>query len=830
MPSAPFPSHTNNLPALLSSFIGRQAEIGEVRQLLRTQRLVTLTAAGGFGKTRLALQVAASALPAFEDGVWLVELASLADPTLVPQTVASALGVREQSGRPLVSTLSDYLRPRHLLLVLDNCEHLVQACAEFAATLLQACPGLTILATSREPLGIDGETVWSVPPLSLPEAAAAKDTSGRTTAAASQPQSEAVQLFVARAEAAVTGFTLTAENAASVEEICRRLDGMPLAIELAAARLRALTVQQVADHQDDRFHLLTGGSRTAPARQRTLEAALDWSYALLSEPERKVLQRLSVFAGGCNLQAATAVCSGKYVAAGDVLDHLSHLVDKSLLEAETAHGEARYRMLDTIREYAGKQLSMSGDLAAARDRHLQYFLEWAESAEPFLHDRSQISWLERFEVEHDNLRAALEWSRESEDAAESGLRLAAVVGIFWGLHGYHTEGRMRLAGMLARKGVQDPKPARARALYQLGILEFFESDYPAVHALMSESLAIWRAQGASGRHGVAMALEMLAETESEIGNFSAAFPLYEQALALYRELGNLPGIGNTLKMLGWSAMRTGDYERADPLLSEGLSVCRQAGEPFFVASALAGLGELALRRGQLERAGALLRESLEISRSIGDKWSIPIALGSLAWLALEKRDFESLRSMLGESLSIRAETEDRGGIAWCLEKFAHAAILQLQYPRAATLYAAAAALRAPVNSKMDAADEPEYERNLAAVGKAVGEEAFKALWEEGRHMPVEAMINYALQEAETRPATRQKLKEDFGGLTSREREVAAHIAQGKSNRDIAQAMTVGVKTIETYVTRILNKLGFDSRVQIATWAVEKGLRASNQQE
>ena len=349
----------HNLPALLSSFIGRQNEIAEVAELLRVHRLVTLTGPGGCGKTRLALQVATEALPSFEDGTWLIELGSLADPALVPQTVAATLGVREQTGRPLTETLSAYLCAHRALLLLDNCEHLVQACAEFAATLLQTCPKLKILATSREALGVDGEAIWAVPPLSLPEMPGAEDAAGKQPSHPIRGQSEAVELFLARAESALPGFSLTTENTAVAEGICRRLDGMPLAIELAAARLRALSVEEIAAHLDDRFQLLSAGSRTAPARHQTLEATLDWSYALLSDTERTGLQRLSAFSGGCSLEAAEAMCSAAVIDGEHGLDLLTRLVDKSLLVAKVSGGRSRFRLLETIRDYARRKLAES---------------------------------------------------------------------------------------------------------------------------------------------------------------------------------------------------------------------------------------------------------------------------------------------------------------------------------------------------------------------------------------------------------------------------------------------------------------------------------------
>src|SRR6266508_3428727 len=820
---------SGNLPATLSSFIGREREIAEVKQLLSSNRLVTLTGAGGSGKTRLALKVAHELSGKFENGVWLTELSSLSESALVPQTIASTLNIREQRGRLLMDSLVDYLSRRQSLLVIDNCEHLNSACAQFAETILQKCPDLKVLATSREALGIAGEVIWTVPSLSLPDQQPWMNPASAHDAVARYAESESVQLFVARATSISPDFKLTTENGAWVAEICRRLDGMPLAIELAAARVRTLSVQQIAQRLDDRFHLLIGGRRTAEPRQQTLAATLDWSYALLSEPERKILQRLSIFSGGGTLEAAEAICAGEGVEAGEVLDLLSRLVDKSLVMVDRPEGdETRYHLLETIRQYAGEKLAESGEVDESRNRHLHYFVQWAENAQPRLFRPEQFAWFNRFEAEHDNIRAALEWSQVTTEGANAGLRLAAIMGYFWKFHAYPTEGRMRISAALAQKGAQGRTLARAQALYQSSILAFYQSDYPAVRALAEESLAISRELGVTGRLEAANALEILAEVATETGDYSAAPKLYEQALSLYREVGDLVGIGDTLKMLGWGAMRTGDYEQAESRLNEGLIACRQSGDLRQISSALSGLGELAVRRGQYERASDLLRESLDISRPLGEMWGIAIALGSLGWIALRQHEFKEMRKLLSESLDVRMETGDRGGMAWCLEKLAEANSLQSRFQQAVIIFGAASALRAAVGAVMDPVDLPDYERMISRLRTALGKEAFAAAWTEGQGMKLEQAIEYALAEPEP-AAIEVSLKEKFGGLTAREREVAVLIAQGKSNREIAKAMTVGAKTVETYVTRILDKLGFDSRVQIATWMVEKGFNEKESQ-
>ncbi len=818
-----------NLPAPLSTFIGREREIADVKQLLRSQRLVTLTGPGGSGKTRLALQVANELQEEYGDGVWLAELASLSDEALVTQTIAAHLNVHEQSGRPLIDTLADHLSSRQILLVVDNCEHLINACAQFSETILQKNPHLHILATSRQMLGVPGESVFTTPPLTLPEERPWKSPASAEEALAAYGRSEAVQLFVNRANALMNDFDLSMENGAWVSEICRRLDGMPLAIELAAARVPSLSIQQIAQRLDDRFHLLTGGSRTAEPKQQTLAATLDWSYALCSEAERKVLQRLSVFSGGWTLDAAETVCAGEGVEAGDVLDLLSLLVDKSLVVVEKPEGgETRYRLLETIRQYVAEKLAYSGELDESRNRHLSYFVDWTEHAIPHLFRQEVYTWLNRLEAEHDNIRAALEWSHVTPGGAPAGLQLAATMGYFWQIHAYHTEGRTRLAAALDQKANRQRNTTRSRALYREAVLAFHQSDYQAVRILADESLAISREIGEAGQLEIANALEILAEVASETGQYTESIPMYEQALALYRKLGNLVGIGDTLKMLGWTNMRSGDFKQAESWLNEGLIACRESGDLRQITSALAGLGELALRRGQYDQARKFLNESLDISQQSKEKWGWAIALGSLGWIALRQHDYPTMRKLLKESLAIRTETGDQGGIAWSMEKLAEANFEQFQFHQAATIFGSASTLRASVNSAMDAADQPDYERAISSLKSKLGEQAFAAAWADGQAMTIKEAIDYALAEPE-QDQGQVSLKEKFGGLTEREREVAALIAQGKSNREIAQAMTVGVKTIETYVTRILSKLDFDSRVQVATWAVEKGFDKKERQ-
>ena len=819
---SPLPNH--NLPLQMTSFIGRDRDIAEVKHWLLDYRLVTLTGPGGCGKTRLALRIASDLFSVYEQGVWLVEFAPLSDPALIPQAVAAVLGVREYPGIEISQTVSEYLSSRHILLVFDNCEHLITDIARFVDVLLRKCPKLTILTTSREGLGIQGEATWTVPSLSLPVQKPWTDPASAPETVHAYLKSESVQLFMARVAAISPEMTLTVENGAWVAEICRRLDGMPLAIELAAARVRALSVKQIAERLDDRFNLLTGGSRTASLRQQTLAAALDWSYALLSEPERRVLQRLSVFTGGAALEAAEAVCVCECVKREEVLDVLSHLVEKSLVVMEQSSTDTRYRLLETIRQYARQKLAEQGDEDECRDCHLHFFMQWAETIAPILQGKDQLVGLKRFEAEHDNLRTVLAWSRLNEKKAKEGLRLAAVCGPFWISHGHLSEGRRHLFAAVSPTHVKDRSSTHARALLYSAQLAYLQADYPAGQPLIEEALDIWRDLGQEDQAGLAYTLEIYGGFRMEVGDYENALRLFQESLEVYSRLNDKNGMGAIHKDLGWSAMRTGDYPLAQIHLEKSLALAQETGDKTGLIYAYSGLGEVAIRLAEYSHASDMLEKGLSLSRELGDKWLEATILGSLGWVALRQRNFAHMRNFLRESLSLRLNIGDKGGIAWCLEKLAEAAVLEQQYQKAATIFASAAALRIPIQSVIDPADQPEYERILSGLRSKLAPEIFTACWEEGEVILLKDAVDFALSEPVVLiEKTSNPEKTKFQGLSKRELETASLIAQGKSNRAIAQIMTVGEKTVETYVTRILNKLGFDSRVQIATWAVEMGL-------
>ncbi len=491
--------YRHNLPPQMTSFIGREKEIAEVKQALSEHHLVTLTGSGGAGKTRLSLQVAADLLDQFPSGTWFVELAPITDPNLIPQTILSAADMQIQQGRSALDSLADFLREKTSLLVLDNCEHLIEACAKLADTLLNAAPNLKILASSREALGVKGEQAWHVPSLSIPDLKHLPAIEGLS-------QYEAVRLFIDRAVLAQPHFAVTNENAPAVAQICSRLDGIPLAIELAAARVKVLKAEQIAERLNDRFRLLTGGSRTALPRQQTLRALIDWSYDLLSENEKLLLRRLAVFMGGCTLEAAEQVCSDERLHADDVLDLLIHLVDKSLVVVDEQPGQLRYRMLETVRQYAREKLLESGEGERLHTQHLAYFLKFAEEAEPHLFRTEQIDWLDRLELDDDNLRAALEWAVDDpqNNPPEAALRLCSALWYFWWIRGYRSYGQEWLKRALSKPSQSPGTVARGRTLGYFAFLTLDETENQVLELSLEESLEIGHAL--RDRQGVAFAL------------------------------------------------------------------------------------------------------------------------------------------------------------------------------------------------------------------------------------------------------------------------------------------------------------------------------------
>ena len=641
--TTPSAAHLHNLPASLSSFIGREHAQARVLELLASNRLVTLVGTGGVGKTRLALAAAERALGGYADGVWLVELAALADPALVPSTVATVLGVREQPDRSALETLRDHCRGKGMLLVLDNCEHLLAACTTMAGALLRAAPALRILATSREALGVAGERSYRVPSLSVPDPAhlPAPDLAGSY---------EAVRLFVARAQERRDTFALTGRNARAVAEICARLDGLPLAIELAAARVSAMSVEMIAAHLHDRFRLLTTGSPDLPTRQQTLRATLDWSWDLLEARDRTLVSRFSVFAGGWTLEGAAAVCASPGMDYWAIVDGLDRLVNRSLAHMdENAEGAVRYRLLETVRQHAGEQLAEAGEEAMTRDNHLSYFLALAEQAVQAFRGPELGAWLDRLDLEHDNLRAALGWAR-GRATGEAALQLAAALAPFWEFRGHIAEGRHWLEEMLT--ALQGSPRTRARALNAAGILAMRAGDHRRALALYHESLALQRDLG--DKRGIAIALGNVASAHVELCAYEDAGPRYAEALELYRALEDPSGVATMFNNQAEAARGLGQYERAEALAQESLTLRREQGDLRGVAETTNNLALLASAQSRYERAATLFKEGLRLSRDVGDLGKVLEAAEGMAWTAAALG-----RSHWAAQLGAAAETERR---------------------------------------------------------------------------------------------------------------------------------------------------------------------------
>lgn len=649
IPLRPLEAFAHNLPVQLPSFVGRERTVDEIERLLATTRLLTFIGAGGIGKTRLALQVAGDMLGVFEDGVWLVELASLSDPSLVPLAVTSVFGVHEEPERLLLDTLSDHLRGKHLLLMLDYCEHLIEACAELVETLLYACPRLRILVTSREPLDVFAEVTWNVLSLSSPDlerlSFAGKDFVSALT------EYEAVRLFDERARAAWPAFTLTARTALTVAQVCRRLDGIPLAIELVAANVRQSSVERIGEQLGDHFRLLTGGRHTAMPRDRTLHAVIGWAYGLLSEAEQMLLRRLSVFVGGWTVETAEIVCWGRGLETALIAGLLDQLADKSFVVVTQQNETTRYRMLETIRQYGRDELLNSGETGWVEGRFLDYHLRLAEEAETGMQGVGQSAWLERLEAEYDNFRAALEWGQASRTTAEAGLRLASALWRFWYLRGNLSEGRLWLEGALTRACVGTL--ARAKVFHAAGHLAFAQGEWIAARLFYEESLAIRRESG--DKRGVVASLSSLGKVLKAQGEYGQAQRLYEESLAISRELGGEEGIAASLCELGSALLSRGNYQRAGNVFRESLSLWQEIGNTGHIVDCLVGLGRVAGAAGSWESA-------IKAARLLGAASLLLDTIGSPMQpsdRAEYDHDVAAVRAQLDEAVFVVAWAEGR---------------------------------------------------------------------------------------------------------------------------------------------------------------------------
>jgi predicted ATPase/serine/threonine protein kinase/DNA-binding CsgD family transcriptional regulator len=760
----------SNLPAEVTSFIGRRREIAEIKRLLSASRLVTLTGVGGAGKTRLSLRVAADLQRAFPDGVWFVELAALEEQALLAQTIASTLGLHNRAGRLPTPALVEYLSDRSLLLVLDNCEHLRDACAVLADAVLHAAAGVHILATSRQALGLTGEHIFQVPTMSMPEEARLPPEA--------LGQYEAVNLFVDRATAVQPEFALTEDNAETIVHICQRLDGIPLGIELTAVRLRALAPNEILHRLEDRFRLLTAGSPGVLPRHQTLRALIDWSNALCSERERLLWARLSVFSGGFSLAAAEAICSSDELDEQDVLEVLAALVDKSIVIAEQHNDQQRYRLLETIRQYGLERLRADGAEEAQRRRHRDYFADLAERARADWLGPEQERWLSVLHHEHGNLRAAFEFCFTEPDEATTGLRMTSALWFFWIATGLTSEGRRWLERGLG----QDKRPshARARALWVAGYLSTLQEDIAGARAMLEECTPIASQLGDTDAAAWAVQLDGMA-TMSE-GDLPRARRLLADALDRHRSTGSRLGILDaSFYLVGVTAL-LGDTEYAMQVCTDAIALCDSLGERWLKSYMLWDRALVAWLHGDGERAADSARDSLRLAREFSEQWVIAFCLEILAWAASGERGPQRAATLLGAA--------DR------LWRRIGAPLFGMRH--------------------LFSVHEQQRER----VRRALGRKAYDAEFERGHQMRTDAAIGYALAERTQSPATAASPRPD-DALTRREHEVAALIAEGMTNKEIAAKLVIARRTAEAHIEHILGKLGFSSRTQIAAWVVEQ---------
>jgi predicted ATPase/DNA-binding CsgD family transcriptional regulator len=838
------------LPAEFSSFVGRAGEVADLAEVVRTARAVTLCGAGGIGKTRLALRLVAAIADDFPDGVWFADLGELRQPGFVPATVASVVGVDEEPGRPLTETLADAVRDRRALLVLDNCEHLVRECASICQRLLAGAPLLRVIATSREPLHVAAETVWPVPPLDQPPPA--------VTDWAAIGDFDAVRLFAERAAAASPGFRVHRGNAAGIARICRALDGLPLAIELAAAWTRVLSADQIADRLANRFRLLTGADRTAPARHQTLRATLDWSYDLLSEPEQVLLRRLSVFAEW-SLDMAEQVCADALLPARDVLDLVTGLTDKSLLEIEPeVLGQARYRMLESVRDYAAGCLIVAGEAAEFGRRRREYTVRECERLValgmavvpgPW---SARIDVFRRVDAEAANLREVLSECRTLGDA-ETGLRLCSAIRPVWIVRGAFAEGARWYDTFLALPAAASaPDAVRGPALAGRAQLAMASGSPAAAELALTALELCW---SAGNQFEAAAVLNLLTEIALHAGRLDEAWARGTEALAVARAEGDRWNEGYALGTMAAVAGFRGNLRAAEDLATEALAVMRAIEQLWGAARTLLGLGDLARVKADYGTARARYREALGILRELHARPDMARCLAGLGRIAIEQGDAAAARTDLSESLRLSYASGSRTGMARGLEALARLALLEGQPETALRLAGAMTALRAEAG--LPALPGARTQGYLDAAA-ALGQHAVARLWDEGAALTSAEAVRLALGEpapepvqadwlpGERRPAAGQPDARASAGtprvfssprpavpesLTAREREVVGLIAAGKSNRAIGAELFISPATAARHVANILAKLGFTSRSQVAVWAASRaGQLAPNSAE
>ncbi|MEV1177118.1 LuxR C-terminal-related transcriptional regulator [Nonomuraea sp. NPDC049784] len=756
------------LPSELNSFVGRRHEIAEVKRLLSEARLVTLVGVGGVGKTRLALRAGYDLRRSFHDGVWLVELAALESPELLLQTVTESLEIQDRSVRPSIEVLIDHLHDKHLLLILDNCEHLLEHCARMAETLMRTVPGLRILATSRQSLGVVGEQTMPVPTLPMP------DSNGSRPSTESLKQFDAIRLFAERAQAVLPGFEVTEANQEAVARICHRLDGIPLAIELAAVRLRAISVEQLLTRLDDRFRLLTMGARTAMPRQQTLRALIDWSYGLCTDQERLLWARLSVFSGGLDLEAAEQVCSGDGILPDEVVDLVVGLVGKSVLAREEHETTVRYRLLETIRQYGRERLRESGEEAELKARHRDWCHDLVSRAQREWFGPHQVAWFMRLHTEHGNLRTALDYCLTTPGEAERGLAIATALRFYWIAAASLREGRTWLDRLLSAGA--EPTPARAGALCLNARLAVLQSDFAPAAEMLDECHGLSTKLGDAGILAGAAYVSGLAALIQR--DFTGAVTFLGAAVEGHREAGEDMGMVNALMYLATAHSLLGHFDQAEAQYKECLAVCEAREDHWFRSYTLWVYGIELWRQGDTAGAVEMEREAIRLKRPFDDRLGIALCIEALAWMAAD-------------------------GTA----------------ERAAVLFGASQeswrSFGAPLLSYLSG----YHDASEARARERLGGRAFETGFRKGTELTSAEAIAYSMCET---VQVAEPAREAASPLTRRELEIAQLVAQGMTNKAIASTLVIAQRTAEGHVEHILNKLGFNSRAQIAAWVGEQG--------
>lgn len=857
-------SHSHNLPFQATALIGREREVAAIIQRLQLPHihLLTLTGPGGTGKTRLALQIAAELLDVFTDGVFFVALAPIRDPLLVIPTLAQTLGIKDSGSQPLLEAVTSYIRDKQLLLVIDNFEQVLPA-APFLSTLLEAAPQIKILVTSRSVLGVYGEHDFAVPPLMLPHL--------HTVPVEGLTQYEAVRLFIERAQAAQADFQVTNENAPAIAEICYRLDGLPLAIELAAARVRLLPPQALLARLSQRLKVLTGGARTLPARQQTLRNTIDWSYELLDQAERMIFARLAIFVGGCTLAMAEAICNAERDLPLDMLDGLQSMLDKSLIyQVSGIENEPRFLMLETIREYAYERLDTQGELPALQRRHAEEYFALVQQAQPQFFGANQQVWFDRMEAELDNLRAVLAWSKSTTGDPAIGLQLAGQLWRFWIVRGHSTEGRQWLDALLPHRHSLPPA-ATWYALHTAGNLADDQGDHAQAQQFWEECLQICRELG--NTTFVGHMLNNLANAAVSQGAYEQAVARYEEALAIYHHSGNIWGIGLATRNLGRAVRTLGEYTRAQQLFDESLVLMRkredrsaiasiwedmgklayaqaeyqranslfeearqlfaEIGSKPGLASVLSEIGAVARQRGDYTQAEVVLQQSLNLQRETGNQEGIAHALYYRGQLFSEQGDYAAARSSLNESLQIQQRIGNPYGIAILLEAYAGLAYAEQQPGRSLTFISAATRLRQSIAVPASTHEQLYIDQLSQKLQASLDHPTYAALWSKGQQLALEDVIELlhtttlveqpspqqAVQ-AQPQPTPKQH---NMLELTRRERDVLRLVAQGMTDAEVAEALVISPRTVNGHLTSIYSKLGVSSRTAATRIAIDHHL-------